>query len=278
VPVRLSLALLVLALAGCDGATERASGGAEAAARPPAEAAAPDAAPIARDSDAQATDPAFETALAPVHDVEIRARAGGEVMALEVDEGARVKAGALLAKLDDRERHATLAEREASLARLESAWRRAQQLHEQGVIADEAFVAARADWQMAIAQRDRAKLEWERCAVRSPIAGVVALRRIQRGQMVAEGDLLFRVSDPDLLRAELLLPEKHFGSVRAGQPVTLVPVAGGSGTPARVTRVSPLVDPASGTFRVTIDVDNRRLKLPAGITVRVALEPVVARK
>jgi RND family efflux transporter MFP subunit len=182
-----------------------------------------------------------------------------------------VAAGATLARIDDRERRAALDEREAALAAKESAWARAQRLHDENVISDEQWIAARSEWQVARAQRDRAKLEWERCTVRTPIAGVVALRKIQRGEMVREGGLLFRVSDPDRLRAELLLPESWLGTVRAGQSVTLVPVAGGSPTPARVTRVSPLVDAASGTFRVTIDVDNRIARLPAGVTVRVQL-------
>jgi membrane fusion protein (multidrug efflux system) len=104
---------------------------------------------------------------------------------------------------------------------------------------------------------------------------VVALRRVQAGQMVKENDLLFRISDPDRLRAELLLPESWLGRVRPGQAARIVPAVGGA-TLARVSRVSSLVDPASGTFRVTIDVDNRGRQLPSGISARVVLEPTGA--
>ena len=236
-----------------------------------APAAAPEAVPPApgpalRDAGA---DPVLETSLAPLHDVEVVARAAGEIVMLAAEEGDRVAAGGVLARIDDRERRATLDEREATLAAKASGWERAQRLHDQTVISEEQWIAARSEWQVARAQRDRAKLEWEYCAVRAPFAGVVALRKIQRGEMVKEGDLLFRVSDPDRLRAELLLPEARLGTVRAGQSVMLVPVAGGAPTAARVTRVNPLVDAASGTFRVTIDVDNRAARLPAGVTVRV---------
>ncbi len=235
-------------------------GGPEAAPPPPGTAS--------RDLGA---DPALETSLAPIHDVEVEARAAGEIMALRADEGDRVAAGAVLARIDDRERRATLDEREATLAAKALAWERAQRLHDQSVISEEQWIAARSDWQVARAQRDRAQLEWEHCAVKAPFAGVVALRKVQRGEMVKEGDLLFRVSDPDRLRAELLLPESRLGTVRVGQSVMLRPVAGGAPTAARVTRVNPLVDAASGTFRVTIDVDNRAARLPAGVTVRVDL-------
>jgi membrane fusion protein, multidrug efflux system len=264
---------LGLLLAGCS-AGDRPAGGANAEPAPLVEVAHPDSAPATAVIDAGDR---YETALAPLHDVEIFARLDGEVVALDVEEGRRIAAGQRLAQIDDRDRRATLAEREAQAARAESAWQRAQRLHEQSLIADEPWIAARADWQVAVAQRDRARLEWERCAVRAPIAGVVEQRRVQIGQTVKQGDLLFRVGDPDTLRAELLLPESRLGTVRAGQRVRIEPTAGGAPRTAKVTRVNPLVDPASGTFRVVIDLDNRAARLPGGVSARVAFDSLTAR-
>ena len=206
------IALLMLCgalalVAGC-GSVPGAGGADPGGAARAADTASPDAAPTpappvpAAASRDLGPDPALETALAPLHDVEVLARAGGEIVALVAEEGDRVAAGGLLARIDDRERRATLDEREATLAAKASGWERAQRLHEQTVISEEQWIAVRSEWQVARAQRDRAKLEWEHCAVRAPFAGLVALRKIQRGEMVREGDLLFRVSDPDRLRAE----------------------------------------------------------------------------
>src|SRR5262245_5363426 len=265
---------LGMLLAGCS-AGDRPAGGANAEPAPLVEVARPDSdtgAPLREDGD-----PAFETALAPLHDVELFARLDGEIVALDVEEGRRVRAGHRLAQIDDRERQATLVEREAQVARAESGWHRAESLHEQKLISDEQWIAARSDWQIAMAQRDRARIDWERCAVRSPISGVIEQRRVQVGQMVKQGDLLFRVGDPDTLRAELLLPEARLGTVRAGQRVRVEPTAGGAARYARVTRVNPLVDPASGTFRVVIDLDNRGSRLPGGVSARVAFDSLAAR-
>ncbi len=268
--------------AGCGGSGRAAA----RAARPPADstAPAPALAPVtlvtaehAR-ADQTAGDPTLETVLVPLHDVEVLARLDGEVVALEVEEGMRVPAGARLARLDDRERRAVLDEREAEVARAEAAWARAQRLRQEQVISEEQFIGARSDFQVARAQRDRAALEWERCTVRAPFACVVAVRRVQPGQMVKQGELLFRVSNPDTLRAELLLPETYLGMVRAGDRVHLVPVGGGRPQAARLTRVNSLVDPASGTFRVVIDFDNRRARLPGGVSVRVTLDSLAARR
>ncbi len=261
--------------AGCTRGSQP-TGGANADAAPSAAESAVADAPLANSLTPTVlqADPTFETALVPLHDVEIFARLDGEVVSLDVEEGRRVAQGERLAQLDDRERRATLDMREAEVARAESAWQRAQRLHDQSVISEEQFIAARSEWQIARAQRDRARIEWERCAVRAPIEGLVEQRRVQIGQTVKEGDLLFRIGDPDTLRAELLLPEARLGTVRVGQPVTVIPAAGGAATRARVTRVNPLVDPASGTFRVVIDLDNRAGRLHGGVSARVLFDPV----
>jgi RND family efflux transporter MFP subunit len=220
-----------------------------------------------------AVEDSFETALAPLREVEILARLDGEAVGVYFEEGRRVSAGTRLAQLDDRERRATLEERKAEAARAESAWKRARQLFDQKVIAEEQYVAARSDFQIAEAQREKANIEWERCAVRAPIAGVIELRRVQLGQTVKQGDLLFRIGDPDTLRAELLLPESRLGTVRVGQRVRIIPAAGSPPRFVEVTRVHPLVDPASGTFRVVIDIDNRRGEMHGGVSARVVFDP-----
>src|SRR5262249_56084318 len=96
---------------------------------------------------------------------------------------------------------------------------RAVKLHDTNVLADQQLTDARSAFDIARARRDRAKLDLEHCAVRTPIAGVVSMRVVQVGQMVKEGDLLFRVCDPDTLRAELLLPDEWLGHVPLGPPV-----------------------------------------------------------
>lgn len=270
-------ALVVVALAGlgCVPRTQSSDAADAAAAAPAAFDSLAD--PISTlDTLAQVVPPgaeSFETALAPLREVEILARLDGEAVGVYFEEGRRVLAGTRLAQLDDRERRATLEERKAETARAESAWKRARQLYDQKVIAEEQYVAARSDYQIAEAQREKASIEWERCAVRAPIAGVIQLRRVQLGQTVKQGDLLFRIGDPDTLRAELLLPESRLGTVRNGQRVLIIPAAGSPPRFVAVTRVHPLVDPGSGTFRVIIDIDNRKGELHGGVSARVVFDP-----
>jgi len=271
---------LVLPSAGCAPRSQPDGASADAAIAP-AHPAEPAGDPLtALDTLAHVTsavDDSFETALAPLHEVEILGRLDGEVVGVYFEEGRRVTAGARLAQIDDRERRATLDERKAEEARTQAAWERAQKLYDQKMISDQEWIAARSDWQVAVSQRERADIDWERCAVRSPISGLIELRRVQMGQMVKTGDLLFRIGNPDTLRAELLLPEARLGSVRAGQKVQLIPAAGSAPRLVSITRVNPLVDPASGTFRAVIDIDNRSGELHGGVSARVVLDPVRGR-
>jgi membrane fusion protein (multidrug efflux system) len=273
--------LLALPGAGCAPRSQPEGGAAADAAIAPAHPPEAEGDPLsALDTLAHVTAAvvdSFETALAPLHEVEILGRLEGEVVGVYFEEGRRVAAGTRLAQLDDRERRATLDERKAEEARTEAAWQRARTLYDQKVISEEQFIAARSDWQVAVSQRERAGIDWERCAVRSPIAGLIELRRVQMGQMVKPGDLLFRIGNPDTLRAELLLPESRLGTVHAGQKVQLIPAAGGAPRWVGITRVNPLVDPASGTFRAVIDIDNRSGELHGGVSARVVLDPVRAR-
>ncbi len=218
-------------------------------------------------------DSGYVTFLAAAHDVQVFARTEGMVTALDVEEGSRVAVRQRLAQIEDDAQRFALKESEAQLTSVQSSFERAQKLHAEGVLTEQQLLDARAAFEVAAARRDRAKLDWERCAIRSPIRGIVSLRRVQTGQTVHPGDLMFRVVDPDLLRAELLLPEEELGRVRRGQRVTLFAPSAGREAEARLTRVNPVVDAPSGTFRVVIDLDNRRAGLPPGITVRCRLEP-----
>jgi membrane fusion protein (multidrug efflux system) len=228
------------------------------------------------DREAASPDSGYLTFLAALHDVQVMARSSGLVTARDVDEGSRVAAGQRLAQVEDDLQRLAVQEREAELATAQAAYERARRLHGEKMLSEQQLLEARSAHEMALARRDRARVEHERCAVRAPISGIVSQRRVQVGQTVKDGDLLFRVVDPETLRAELLLPEEELGRVRAGQPVTVFPRVGGAPVRARVTRTNPVVDAASGTFRVVVELDNRRVGWAPGISVRCRLEPLQA--
>jgi RND family efflux transporter MFP subunit len=116
--------------------------------------------------------------------------------------------------------------------------------------------------------------------VTSPVAGVVVAKQVEAGQTVFPGTPLFTVEGNDGFRLEAAAPEALLGKVKPGDRVGVAV----EGAPAggRVAEVVPLVDPASRTFIVKIDLPAQGLRSGAygkalftvgarkGITVPVA--------
>lgn len=107
--------------------------------------------------------------------------------------------------------------------------------------------------------------------VTSPINGVVIDRFGDPGEFVGTDPILVLASlDP--LNVEMVLPYESFGSIPPGAEVTIYPAEPVGGEhKARVTLIDPIIDAASGTFRVRAELRNRDKKLPAGIKCQAAL-------
>jgi RND family efflux transporter MFP subunit len=234
------------------------------------------------------------------HQVEMTAQRDGIVQKIYFDAPARVKAGTLLAKMDDRQTAANL---EAARAKsrsvaadlknwqaeaqvLEADYGRAKQLWDSGLISQEqlehAKYKAESDkWDIQRVQEtlNTAKqeelaleLEQEKLKVIAPFDGLIARRYVREGQNVTKGDRLFWVTAEAPLLMRFTLPEKLFGHIRPGQTVevTCVDVSAEKHT-ARVKEISPVVDPASGTFEVLVELVGERGSFRPGMTANVHL-------
>jgi membrane fusion protein, multidrug efflux system len=217
-------------------------------------------------ADANPVEPVLASVLYSERDAEMRARARGVVIEVIAELGDPVEAGQILARLDDGEQRAALAVAEATLelARLEHG--RIMALREADVI--EPAEADRATYRLrtAEAERDRASALLEYTRIRAPFDGVVARRFIRLGEMVDEGSPLFRVTAPRPLRVRIMVPEDRALALRVGQQARLLGAAGVA--PATIARISPAVDPASGSLEALLDVP-RPGPLRPGSAVRV---------
>jgi multidrug efflux pump subunit AcrA (membrane-fusion protein) len=117
-----------------------------------------------------------------------------------------------------------------------------------------------------------ARLALERRTLRAPVSGVVWQVRAEPHRPVKTADVLFRVTEPGRLRAELFLPAALKSRVHVGDAVTFEAVsdAGGPAATGRVKLVSPIVDPATARFRVELETAQAPDGL-AGANVRVRL-------
>jgi len=213
----------------------------------------------------------FSTNLEAESEVQVISQAQRRVVKLLVEEGDTVKRGELLLGLQDEEQRLNLAKAKSQLEQAEREYERQQRLHEQELISEQEYNDAtyKID-QLRLAVED-AERELSYAEVRAPISGTITSRLVNLGDHVQIGEHLFDMVDFDSIVARVFVPEKHLIDLRAGLPARITSQAvRGQEFDCAVKRISPIVDPRSGTVKVTIDV-GRRAGLRPGMYVDVDL-------
>lgn len=183
------------------------------------------------------------------------AKVSGEVEALLAEEGDTVAEGQVLARLDGDRLRLEMERSRANLKKLEQEYERNVQLYERGLVSSGAFEEVKYELDALRAAYELARLELSYSEIRAPIAGVVSARHIKVGNTIAVGDPVFDITDMDPLLADLFVPEREFRRLRPGQSAELlVDAIPDQSFEANILRVSPVVDPETGTFKVTMAV------------------------
>jgi membrane fusion protein (multidrug efflux system) len=205
-------------------------------------------------------------------DAEVIAKVGGEVRRIFVEEGDHVHAGQVLAQLDDRQLRLQAAQARAARAKAERDFNRQVELHEKGLVSAGAFEGLKYDLDNQVASDDMAQLNLSYSEIRAPFAGIVSMRHVKLGQEIAIGTSVFRVTDPTPLKGNVFVPERELARLKPGQPASIsVDALAGRNFPAIVKLVSPVVDAATATFKVTLEVNDPKGDLKPGMFARVGI-------
>lgn len=243
---------------------------------------------------AQAGD--FDCVIEPRQVIEVRSPIEGLIDRVNVDRGDVVRKGQELAVLDTSlERAAAAIARQRSEmdgavrsweSRLDFSTKkheRAQNLHGQNYMSAQARDEAATERRLAESElrdahdnRKLAELELARQqevirlkTIRSPINGIVVERMQHPGELAEAGvgrKPMLKLAEIDTLHVEVLLPAAAYGKVKLGMEIEVVPeIPAGSRHTASVKVIDRLLDAASGTFGVRLELPNRSHRIPAGI-------------
>jgi membrane fusion protein (multidrug efflux system) len=277
-----ALALLVFAgvillLAGCNQANGKTEGA-------DAEGPAP-AIPVEVSRPRRAEMAAVYSGTAPLESERkafINPKVYGEIRAVLVDEGDRVREGQVLARLDGDQLRLELAQAEAQMRRLERDYHRNVELQKKGLVSATAFENLKYELDAARATWDLAKLQLSYTDIRAPIAGTVTQKTdivkvgntvVPAGGIIQNADsALFAIEDLDSLVVRISVPERELPRLSTGQVAELgfdaVPGRRFTGT---VSLIRPAVDAATATFQARIRVSDPDGVLKPGMFARVAI-------
>jgi RND family efflux transporter MFP subunit len=233
---------------------------------------------------------------------DVTAERDGRVTAVKVEIGDHVRRGQVLATVDDRALQAAHAEKAAHLDSLRAqvqSWeteqksnqadlRRADAMRAEKILDDEdwehvqykltetgAQVARyKADETAAAADLHAADVELDQCRIVAPFDGVVGRRSVHDAQGVRKGDALFWITAQAPLHVLFTVPESAMAAYSRGAKLELTTADYPHlQQPATVIRVSPVVDPASGSVEVIGSLEKPSPLLKPGMSMQVKLKP-----
>jgi len=205
-------------------------------------------------------------------EADVIAKVAGEVREINVEEGGDVKQGQVLAVLDGERLRLELNQSEANLRKLQRDYERNIELKDRSLISSGDFDKIKYDLEALEASFNLAKLELDYTQIRAPIDGVVSERFIRLGKTLAVNEPAFRITSFDPLVAYLHVPEREYRNIAQGQPVGIdIDALQGLRVIASVTRISPIVDPQTGTFKITIEMSDDQRRIKPGMFGRISI-------
>lgn len=249
----------------------------------------------------------FNCLIEPRKVVELRSPSTGVVDRVDAERGQLVRAGQVLVSLDSGLERASLdiARHRATMegaiktgeSRLEFSTqklKRREELLTQKYVSQQDHDESRTEMRLAQSElldardnRRLAELEVRRNeeqirlrSIRSPVTGVVIERNVHVGELADPGEQrkpLLRIAEISTLYVEAVLPAEAYAHVRVGQQGQVraeLPVKVNAAATVRV--VDKVLDAASGTFGVRLELPNAQAEIPAGIACRVDLPDVPA--
>jgi RND family efflux transporter MFP subunit len=210
---------------------------------------------------------------------------GGHLRDLE--EGDPVTAGAVLARVEERDYQSKVARAEAGIAQAKAGedkalndLTRAEALFKADALVKPDLDAARAAYQSAVAQSAAARADLDVAAtalrdttLRAPRGGVVLERKLDRGALASPGTVVFTIGAVDSLKAVFGVPDAVVRQLRPGMSLTASADAVVDRTfNGRVTTIAPVADRDTHLFSVEVTIPNRDGALRPGMIATIQLD------
>jgi RND family efflux transporter MFP subunit len=231
--------------------------------------------------------------------VEAVPKVAGRLESVSVRLGDRVSRGQIIARVEDRElqeqvkqaqasyevSQATIRQREADLRLAQTNLDRSRNLFERQLIPKQTFDDTDARHQAALAQLDLARAQFTQAQARldelkinlsntliaSPVSGFIGKRALDAGAWVTTNSSFISVVDISVVRLVANIVEKDVRRILQGMPAIVeVDAYPGETFKGTVAHISPILDPATRTGQIEVEVPNGNFRLKPGMYAKVA--------
>src|SRR5438874_9156450 len=210
--------------------------------------------------------------------VQVQAQVSGQIISREFEDGADVKKGDVLFRIDPRPFEAALASAQADAVLAHATFQRQTELRTKAVVASQDYDVARANAMKADAAVTVAQVNLDYCTIRSPIDGRTSIRNVDVGNLVGPSSPpLVTVQRLDPIYTDFTIVASDIPRVRQhlnGPPLQVLTEAENDKLPPRIgelTFIDNAVQPGAGTVRARATTENHDRALWAGQFVHVRL-------
>lgn len=201
-------------------------------------------------------------------------RASGIIEQIMVEEGDYVEKDQVLAQIEPQRYHLNLDRAKADLVGIQKELDKINKVYSQKLVSDDTFDKLNAQYESAKATLALAELDLKEATITAPISGFIAERNAKVGNLTEsfQRARMFHIVQQQELYGIVYLPEKELSRVHKNQTAKLDLTAfGGQAVEAKIERISPVIDPKTGTFKVTLRVPNHDHLLKSGMFAQVKL-------
>ena len=203
----------------------------------------------------------------------VYAQLAGIVKTVRAQESQIVVAGDTLVCLDDTDLRLAAEEYRLAYLRAQRFFDRVQQLQQRALLSAQELEDAQYQAETAQLRLQRAQLDLSRTVVLAPMAGQIADLQVQPGSLVSLRQVLCQLLQTQDLKAALFIPVDQIAQLRLHQPVTAsLTTAPKETLSGHLVRLSPVVDPQSGSCRAEVLFPGAGKHLKPGTIVQVKLK------
>ncbi len=207
--------------------------------------------------------------------VDVVAETTGVVEEIYAEEGDRVKKDKVLAVINFEELKLAKDKAEMALTEAENNFNRVKNMWEsktdQQLVSREEYENAEFNYRQKKLDYENARVKFEKSMIKAPFDGTVTQRYITVGQYQPLNQKAFSLVNEDILKVNVFIPEERISLIRKDMHADLVSEAMNRVFTGFVKRVSQVVDPATGTVKVTIYVKEDDPDLRPGMFVKVRI-------
>lgn len=201
----------------------------------------------------------------PSRSVMVRAETSGRVVEVLAQEGATVKAGSELVRLDINDRNARLKQAKAKVEEWDRAVSRAQSMGDKGYQSKQFIENAMTELRSAQAELEQVQQEIQNTVIRAPFDGTLEEHQVELGDYVTVNGAVASIVDNDPLQVSIQVPQQDIGKIRQEARAHIAFATGQQGEGV-VRYIAARADDATRTFKVKIEVPNPDNHIRSGIS------------